>query len=320
MNRRDFISSAGTGLAAIGATRIKTTLAQPLPEGGNTMFRSMNPGTIGVKGTFEETLKYARMGEFQGMDGSLPKMAALARESSATHIKELYEEAGLRVGGMSVPPQWRGKQSDFDKLITELPEMASVAQKIGTSGCMTWLSPLSEDLRFRENFQFHISRLRPIAEILKDHGLRLGLEPVGPRTKREGAGYGFLYTIFGVLGLAEAIGTGNVGLLLDSFHWHTALGTASDLASLTPEDVVHVHINDAPQGVPVGEHQDDARGLPGETGVIDLKTFLTSLKKIGYPGAVSPEPMSPKLRTMSPDEAAKTAGGFFKKVWDAAGV
>ncbi len=165
-----------------------------------------------------------------------------------------------------------------------------------------------------------MSRALPVAEILKDHGLRLGLEAVGPRTSRDKEGYGFLYTIYGALGLAEAIGTGNVGLLLDSWHWHTALGTASDLATLSADDVVHVHINDAPAGIPVEKQMDNARALPGETGVIDLKTFLTALKKIGYRGAVTPEPMSARLRAMTSEEAAKTAGAALKGVWDAAGL
>jgi sugar phosphate isomerase/epimerase len=318
MNRRHFVNTVGTGAAAIGA--VKAAFAQPLPKSGNKMFRSINPGAVSVKGTFEETLKYARMGEFQGMDGSLPKLAELAGQSGAAYIKALYDEAGLRVGGMSLSPKWRGKESDFQSLIAELPGMAAVARQIGASGCMTWISPLSEELRFRDNFRFHVARLRPIAEILKDHGLRLGIEPVGPRTKREGKGYGFLYTIDGALGLAEAIGTGNVGLLLDSYHWYTALGTEADLASLTADDIVHVHINDAPAGVPVEEQLDSVRGLPGETGVIDLKTFLSTLNKIGYCGPVSPEPMSPQLRTMSPGDAAKTVGTAFKGVWDAAGI
>jgi sugar phosphate isomerase/epimerase len=38
----------------------------------------------------------------------------------------------------------------------------------------------------------------------------------------------------------------NIGLLVDSFHWHTSGGTPMDLASIPTWQVVHVHVNDAP--------------------------------------------------------------------------
>jgi len=72
--------------------------------------------------------------------------------------------------------------------------------------------------------------------------------------------------------------------------------------------------------VDIYEQQDSARCLPGETGVIDLKSFLGTLKKIGYQGAVTPEPMSAKLRQMASAEAAMAAGAAMKKVWEEAGV
>jgi sugar phosphate isomerase/epimerase len=281
------------------------------------MFRCLNPGCVNVKGTLEETLRYARMGDFEGMDGALQKMRETADKIGVEGIKDLYAEQGLRVGAMSLPPKWRASEAEHKAIVDELPAMAKVAQELGATGCVTWLSPFSETLRFRDNFRFHVARLRPIAEILKDHGLRLAIEPVGPRTKREGEGYGFLYTQYGGLALAEAIGTGNVGLLLDSWHWYNALGTAADLASLTADDVVHVHINDAPADTPYEQQQDGVRALPGETGVIDLTTFLLALKKMGYQGAVTPEPMSAKLRSMSSEEAATAVGDALKRVWGA---
>lgn len=36
----------------------------------------------------------------------------------------------------------------------------------------------------------------------------------------------------------------NVGLLADSFHWFTTGAASEDIAALSPEQIVHVHIND----------------------------------------------------------------------------
>ncbi len=38
--------------------------------------------------------------------------------------------------------------------------------------------------------------------------------------------------------LVNAIGTGNVGLLLDSWHWYTSGGTVKELLGLKGKDIV----------------------------------------------------------------------------------
>jgi sugar phosphate isomerase/epimerase len=157
-------------------------------------------------------------------------------------------------------------------------------------------------------------RLRPAAQILADHGVRLGLEFVGPRTLRQGHKFSFISTMEGMLGLCAAIGTGNVGLLLDSFHWYTAHGTAQDIASLRNQDVVLVHLNDGVAGKGPDEQQDLVRALPGETGVIDLTTFLGGLRAIGYDGPVVVEPFSDRLKAMSPADAAAATRQALRQV------
>jgi len=125
----------------------------------------------------------------------------------------------------------------------------------------------------------------------------------------------FICTMDGMLDLAGAIGTGNVGLLLDAWHWYTSHGTIDDLLRLSDADIVQVHINDAPAGVDVDDQIDSVRALPGETGVIDLAGFLGALRQIGYTGPVTPEPFSEKLKTMGPAEAVRATGMALGGVW-----
>ncbi len=120
--------------------------------------------------------------------------------------------------------------------------------------------------------------------------------------------------------LCNEIGTGNLGLLLDSWHWYTTYGTTGQLKKLKSEQVVYVHINDAPSGIPVEEQIDNVRCLPGETGVIDLVGFLRTLREIGYDGPVTPEPFSRKLKEMPVVEAVKLTGKSLDKVWKEAGI
>ena len=62
------------------------------------------------------------------------------------------------------------------------------------------------------------------------------------------------------------------------------------------------------------------RGLPGESGVIDIAAFLQTLKIIGYDGPVMVEPFSQRLRDMGAEEASAATGAALGKVWKQAGL
>ena len=123
-----------------------------------------------------------------------------------------------------------------------------------------------------------------------------------------------------MLGLAAAVGTGNVGLLFDTWHWYTCRSTIDDVRKLSTADVVYVHINDAPAGIDADEQIDNIRCLPAETGVIPLTELMHILTDIGYEGPVTPEPFSQTVNAMEPMDAAKATGASLDKVWASAGL
>ena len=240
------------------------------------MFRNLNPDAIGIRSDLLGTVALASRHGWQGIDLPLAEAAQMVADRSPDALAALLAGNGLRLGGWSLPLNWR---QEYDRsALTLLGEQAALAQRLGCVRAYTWLLPASDELAFHENFAYHVAQLRPIAQLLAEHGCRLGLEFIGPRTMREGHRYGFIYSLEGMLCLAQAIGA-NVGLLLDSYHWFTSLGTLADVHALRAEDVVYVHINDAPAGVAIEAQLDQVRRLPGATGVIDLAGFLT-----GAPG------------------------------------
>jgi sugar phosphate isomerase/epimerase len=161
-------------------------------------------------------------------------------------------------------------------------------------------------------------RLRTCAQILGAYGIRLGLEFVGPHHLRTRWQNPFIWTVDETLDWIDAIGERNVGLLFDSYHWYTNGGTVADIEKLRVDQIVHVHINDAPD-VPVEEVLDNGRVYPGE-GVIDLAGFLQGLQRIGYTGAVAQEILTAEAPTDSPESLAERSKAGFDKVYAAAGL
>ena len=274
------------------------------------MFKNLNVGAIGHKATFEETVKLASEYGFGGVDVDL----GYAREKGVNAVKDLLAKHKLKLGGFGPAVAWR--EGDSDKAYAESFEgFASdckLAAELGVTRCSTWVMPCSDKLTYHEHFKIFVERLKPVAQILKGHGQFLGLEFIGPRTLRSSKKHGFIYTMDGMRAAAAAIGTGNVGFLLDCWHWYTAQATVSDIEQLDKNEVVYVHLNDAPTGISVLDQVDNKRELPG-TGVIDLKGFFGALRKIGYDGPVTVEPFNQPLRDMKREDAVKATSASLDK-------
>ncbi|MCA1595733.1 MAG: sugar phosphate isomerase/epimerase [Chloroflexi bacterium] len=283
------------------------------------MFRCLSPGAVGINSTLEEGLGLARRFGFVGLEVSMADIARRAEEASMDSVKKLFLDAGVCPGAWGLPVDWRAEEGAFQADLVKLDRLAAAGQALGCTRTATWIMPSSDDLPFAENFAFHRDRFSRIASVLAQHGCSVGLEFIGPATLRRGRKYEFIYTVGGMLELAAACGP-NVGLLLDCWHWYTSGGTKEDLEKLKPEQVVYVHVNDAPAGVALDEQVDNVRAMPGETGVINIAAFLQTLQKIGYEGPVTPEPFNAALKGLPCEEAARITGESMAKIWQLAGL
>jgi sugar phosphate isomerase/epimerase len=88
-----------------------------------------------------------------------------------------------------------------------------------------------------------------------------------------------------------------------------------ELLQLSNKDIIHVHVNDAPSGIPVDKQIDNRRKLPVTTGVIDLKGFINALVKIGYDGPVECEPFDQELRRMEDNAALQKTIESLNRLW-----
>ena len=281
------------------------------------MFANLSPGAIGIRTDLAGAVALAARHGWAGCDLPIGEAARLAAERSAEEVAAIFARAGVRPGGWGLPLSWR---EPYDQAaLAALGEQAAVAAQLGCTRACTWLMPGSDERPFRENYAFHVAQLRPVARVLAEHGCRLGLEFIGPRTMRDSLRYGFIYSPEAMLCLAQAIGP-NTGLLLDSWHWHTAVGALADIRGLRAEDIVYVHVNDAPEGIAVEAQIDQVRRLPGATGVIDIAGFLRTLREIGYDGPVTPEPFDASLAALPADEACRVARKSMRKIWRQAGI
>ena len=312
ISRRTFCLSA-VGAAAVLRTGGSLAAAAQTP-GKVRFFKNLAPGHIGVQANQQQALDYAVKYDFDGITPSIGEFENKTNDQIRAWLGTMKVK-GVRYGAAGLPIEFRRDDAAFDEGMAKLPRQAAVLRQLGVSRVATWIMPGSNDLTYLQNFKQHQTRLRAAAKILDDYGLRLGLEFVGPRTTRARYRFPFICTQHGMMELVDAIGTPNMGLLVDSWHWYTSHGTIDELLRLSNKDIVHVHVNDAPPDIPVDEQRDNRRQLPVTSGVIDMKGFVNALVKIGYDGPVECEPFDRDLRAMDDGPAVQKTSDALKRTW-----
>jgi sugar phosphate isomerase/epimerase len=298
--------------------------ASPLLAGTGTLLADDRPrrkftmdlvcGNIGVSVPLPEAIGLASRHGFE----SVAPDGGYLKSLSTGQLGELQDELKAKKlvwGAAGLPVEFRATERQFQYGMKDLPDQARALQQAGVTRMGTWISPGHDRLTYRANFDQHARRLREIGRVLSDHGIRLGLEYVGPKTSWSAMRFPFIHTMAEMRELIAAIDIPTVGLVLDSWHWYTAHETPADLLALKGPDVVACDLNDAPAGIPVDQQKDLVRELPCATGVIDLKSFLNALTTIGYDGPVRAEPFKADLKKLLPEQAVATTAEAMKKAF-----
>ena len=268
------------------------------------MFPSFNPGHVGIQVSLREGLALAERHGFGGFDAQLSQIHDAVMAHGAAATRELFIGHGLRIGCWNVPfMPYQVSDDEWRAWLDRLPPMLASARDVGASRAGMWIFSGSDARPYAENFAFHVARFTPIARLLADHGIRLGLEFIGPETTLRRFKHPFIRSVKETFELARAIGP-NCGQLIDAWHWHASGGTRADLRGLRRDDLVHVHVDEAPAGVPLHELEDDRRKLPGTTGVIDLDGFMQALADADYDGPVTAEPFDREISALPAEQAA----------------
>jgi sugar phosphate isomerase/epimerase len=313
IGRRDFLRWAGLATAAsAGLIRAPGQAAAAAPKRHFTM--DLVCGAIGVRADQREAIRLAAAYGFESVAPSPQYLAELAG-AEMDELLAALQAKNLVWGAAGLPVNFRRDESVFQADLKRLSPLAAGLQRAGATRVGTWISPGHGELTYVQNFRQHASRLREIAKVLGDSGLRFGLEYVGPKTSWSATRYPFIHTMAETKDLLAEIGQANMGLVLDSWHWYTAGETVDDLLTLRCQDVVACDLNDAPAGIPVDQQRDSARELPAATGVIDLRGFLSALLQIGYDGPVRAEPFNRKLNALDNEAAVKATAAALKQAF-----
>jgi sugar phosphate isomerase/epimerase len=288
IDRRSFLKTAAGAGAALG-------LATRAPGAAAGMYVSLNSTLTGGKAPWPEFARLAAKAGYGGVDLNLGP----AMKEGVDATRGLLSELKLRPAYCSLPVTLPRDEAAFRQGMAGLDEAARFASAVGCNR-MVSVVPAGSQVPREELRKTMKERLTAAGGVLARHDVRLGLEFLGPMHLR--GPHEFIWRMNEMLDLAKECGP-NIGLLLDSWHWYHAGGTAEDILKAGKSRIVTVHVSDAARMAPDAV-RDNQRLLPGE-GVIDLAGFFQALQRIGYEDGVSPEPLGRIPKEMSAAEGAR---------------
>jgi sugar phosphate isomerase/epimerase len=276
------------------------------------MYISLNSTLVADRVAWPEFAGLAAKVGFGGVDVS----TAGAMKEGFKPSRALLEQLKLAPAVAGFPVEFRKDDGTFQRDLAKLEEAAQFVAAIGCPRMNTYILS-SSDRPKAEQRKIYKERFRVAADILARSHVRLGLEFLGPVHLRKMFPYEFIWRMDEMLDFAKECGP-NVGLELDSWHWHHAGGTTKDIIQAGKENIINVQVNDSPS-LPPEKIRDDERLMPGE-GVIDLMGFFRALKEIGYAEGVSPEVFGRGLKNMPPEVGARLGLATTRAVMRKAGV
>ena len=275
------------------------------------MFLALNSVLLSGRVHWPEFARLAAKVGFPGTD----VMLGPAMQAGAAATNDLLAQLHLKPAVIDFPVEFRKDDEAFRASLADLPQAARFAAAVHCPRMITWIMPSSQTPK-AELRALYKQRFTESARILEQSNVRLGLEFLGPLHLRKQFPYEFIWRMPEMLQFAQECGR-NVGLLLDSWHWHLAGATAQDIINAGRDRIIHVHFNDAPD-LPPEQIRDDHRLLPGE-GVINLVGFLRALQTIGYTDALSVEVFG-RLKDVPAEQAARMGLEASLNVFRKAGV
>ena len=308
-SRRKFIRESVVCLAAASLWKQLALQAADDPSAGSIlpprkMKICLGPGMIGIRANMAESMRLASEYGFEAIEPSLGELASMS-DTAMSQFREDLKAKGLVLGAAGTGMPIGRPADEFNSWLGNFNKQTAALQKAGGKRLVTWISCCDAKLEYADNFRLHAQRVREIATMLADQDISLGLEYIGPKTSWTRQKFPFIHTMRQMRELITETGKRNIGLLLDSWHWYTAGDKVSDILALGNEDVVGVHINDAPAGIAVDQQLDNRRALPASTGVIDIGGFLGALQKIGYDGPIAAEPFDSSLGKLPGTQAVQ---------------
>src|SRR5690625_5839817 len=152
------------------------------------MFSCLSPGALGLPLDHTAAIERALAQGFGGAHLDPEHVRALLADGgleAGSAPGDAVRAKGLEWGMAGLPIALASPAEEFRAALGSLPDALGLLTAAGVTAVGTWIRPMHQTRDHAANWRLHAGRLSLVSEILADHGLRLGLEYIGPKRSEE---------------------------------------------------------------------------------------------------------------------------------------
>ncbi|MEX2246721.1 MAG: sugar phosphate isomerase/epimerase [Dehalococcoidia bacterium] len=260
------------------------------------MMLALNGATI-MRSPLGEDVEIAAACGYGAVEVWAGKLAAYERERPLAALAERMGELGMRAWCInSIEDITHRDAAGRRAVLAEVERLASVARMLGAPSIVVVPGARPDGAGPDGSVRAAVDVLREMSDAAG--GVGLAFEFLGkPRCA--------VPTLDMAVEIVEAADRRNVGMVIDTFHFHAGGSRLDDIARVDVEKLFVVHVNGC-EDRPREELTDAHRLYPGE-GAIPIEAVLSRLRARGYDGMFSVEIFRPEYWEQDPREVACTA-------------
>ncbi len=187
---------------------------------------------------------------------------------------------------------------DFKDKVEECEMLCALVQDLKAKVLIVVPGFIEEKLPEKEIKKETIKVLKEFSKIAQHYEVKLGFEFLGFENCS-------VNKLSFAREIVDELAVKNVGLVIDTCHLFAGGSTLEDLECTDAEKIFIVHINDLPK-VEGKQVNDSDRVMPTD-GILPLKEFVNTLRRIGYSGVVSVELFNEEYWKLDSEQTAKIA-------------
>jgi sugar phosphate isomerase/epimerase len=279
------------------------------------MYKNLDPIGLGIAASQSEIIEGAMSNGFKGLSLDLVEFAATAERNGLPKARRFLDSSRLKIGPHRLAVQWDAEDDTYREDLARLTPLLGLAEQLGCRQVTALIEPASDTRPYHENFELQRRRLGEVAELAGRHQMNLGLEFLAPTKLAAERTYQFIQKVDALLMFFKSVAGPNVGLAIDTWHWHLGGGTLDDIRALGPSKIVAVSLADVEPGATADTANLDQRKLTGEGEGIDTAALFALLVERKYEGPVTPLPSRTQFAGQSRDKLLKQLGASIDTLW-----
>ncbi len=259
-------------------------------------------GATTMRASLEEDVKAASGAGFKALEIWAGKMNHYLQSHSLDDLRALFTSHGIQPVSINSIEHITFKGDGYSEIREQCKRYSEIGEALGCDKIVVVPSPTPAGATWADIKRESIRVLQDLAQIAAAHNVKLAYEFLGQPDCS-------VPTLAQCWEIVREANLPNVGLVLDTFHFHAGGSTLDSILQVAPDKIYIFHINDA-EDKPRATLTDAHRLLPGE-GVIPLLDILRNLRIIGFDGLCSIELFRPDYwkrdaRELASDARAKT--------------